>query len=131
MASIVGIIRFTCKALKTIHNLEDFCKEFSEEATKTFLHQLQVTADLLTDTKVLSQKAKELGAVLRIDYRARSLNILVNDCAQDLETWFSIAKRIKHVRINNKKTNIKLSSFNSFLTAMSKHSKCSALDRLR
>lgn len=129
-ASIVGIISFTGTALKAISELKEFCHEFSQDATKDFLHDLEVTANVLTDVQVLSEKAKRASLALHIDYRAEALSIQVDDCSRDLKEWLRIALRVRRERAG-KKQNIKMQFFNSVLTAISKWSRASAREKLR
>ncbi len=129
VASVVGIIGFVGQGIKVIGELKEFCAEFSVDATQDFLHDLEVTAVILTDARTLSEKAKSVGTALQIDYRADALNIQVDDCVRDLHVWMKIAKRLKKQR-GGKKLSVKLQFFNSFLTAISKSSRASARDRL-
>ena len=130
VASIVGIISFAGIALKAINDLKDFCREFSVDATQEFLHDLQVTANVLTDVRRLSEKAERMGPMLHVKYRAEALNIQVDDCARDLTKWLEIALRIKKERVKGKQI-MKLQFFNSVLTAISKSSRASASEKLR
>ena len=130
VASIIAIIGFASKGLEAIDDLKGFCKEFSPDATKEFLHDLQTTGNVLLDVEILSQKAKDVGLTRKIDYRASSLSIQVEDCARDLETWLKTALRIRRERGGRKK-NLVPQFFNSFLTAISKSSRLSAREKLR
>ena len=130
VASIAGVISFAGMALKAINDLKDFCGEFSQDATRDFLHDLEVTANLLTDVRILSQKAKRASPTLHIEYRAEALNIQVDDCARDLTEWLGIALRMKKVRDKGSK-HIKLQFFNRVLAAFSKSSRASAGEKLR
>ena len=130
VASIVGIISFAGKALKAISGLKEFCHEFSQNATRDFLHDLEITAKVLTDVQTLSEEAKRASPTLHIDYRAEALSIQVDDCSRDLTEWLNIAFRIKKERAGKKKT-ILMQFFNSFLTAISKSSKVSSREKLR
>ena len=109
--------------------MKDFCSEFSEDVTLNFLHDLEVTAGVLTDARTLSEKAKSVSTALQIDYRADALNIQIDDCVRELDVWMKIAKRLKKER-GGKKQNVKLQFFNSFLTAISKSSRVSARQRM-
>ena len=129
VASVVGIIGFVGQGIRAIGELKDFCAEFSADATQDFLHDLEVTAVVLTDARTLSEKAKSVGTALQIDYRADALNIQIDDCVRELDVWMKIAKRLKKKR-GGKKLNVKLQFFNSFLTAISKSSRASARDRM-
>lgn len=120
VASIVGIISFTAQAVKLISNLKDFCEEFSQDPTKDFLHDLEVTAGILTDANVLAEKAKRYGTAIQVDYRADALSIQVDNCAQDLASWLDVATRYKKERgRSTKMLNTKAQYFNSYLTAIS------------
>lgn len=130
MASVAGIIGFVGQGIKAIGELMEFCEEFSVDATQDFLHDLEVTAVVLTDARSLSERAKMVGIILQMDYRADALNIQIDDCVRDLDSWLKIAKRLKKER-GGKKINVKLQFFNSFLTAISKSSRASARDRMR
>ncbi|MCJ1388782.1 hypothetical protein MMC18_001632 [Xylographa bjoerkii] len=130
VASIMGVIGFASLALTSLNSLVEFCKEFSDSTTTDFLHDLQVTADILTEIQVLCEKAKKLGPALQIDYRVGSLSIQVDDCARDLGGWLHTASRIKKERGQNK-FGIKLKFFNSFLVAISKSTRTSTRERLR
>ena len=129
VASVLGIIGFVGQGIKAIGQLKEFCTEFSVDATQDFLHDLEVTAMVLTDARTLSEKAKSVGTALQIDYRADALNIQIDDCVRELDVWMKIAKRLKKER-SGRKQNVKLQFFNSFLTAISKSSRASARDRM-
>ena len=128
-ASIVGILGFAGTALNAIRNLKDFCHEFSQDATKDFLHDLEVTAKVLTDVQVLFERAKWANQTVHTEYRAEALSIQVDDCSRDLTKWLGIALRIKKERAGGKPS-FKMQFFNSFLTALSKSSRTSARKRL-
>lgn len=130
VASIVGIISFAGIALKAINDLKELCREFSQDATQDFLHDLEVTANVLTDVQTLSKKARRTSTSLHIEYRAEALNIQVDDCARDLTKWLEIALRMRKERGQRKQT-MKLQFFNSILAAISKSSRASAGERLR
>ena len=98
VASVVGIIGFVGQGIRAIGELEDFCAEFSVDATQDFLHDLEVTAVVLTDARTLSEKAKSVGTALQIDYRADALNIQIDDCVRELDVSMKIAKRLKKER---------------------------------
>ena len=95
VASIVAIIGFAGTALKAISDLKDFCHEFSPDATRDFLHDLEVTAKVLTDVQTLSEKVKRASPTLHIEYRAEALGIQVDDCSRDLTKWLEIGLRIR------------------------------------
>ena len=130
VVSIVGIIGFARTALRAINDLREFCRDFSQDAVKDFLHDLEVTAKVLTDVQTLSEKAKRASPTLHIEYRAEALSIQVDDCARDLTNWLKIALRMKLVRSKVNLT-LRLQFFNSVLAAISKSSRVSAGEKLR
>ena len=130
VASVVGIISFSGTALKAIHDLKELCGEFSQDSTRDFLYDLEITANVLNDVQTLSEKAKRASPTLHIEYRAEALNIQVDDCARDLTKWLKVALRMKKERAGEKQT-MKLQFFNSVLTAISKSSRASAGEKLR
>ena len=130
VASIIAIIGFAGKALKTIGDLKELCHDYTQDATQDFLHDLEVTAGVLTDVQTLAEKAKRASSTLHIEYRAEALSIQVDDCARDLTDWLKIALRMKKVQAN-KMRDIKLQFFNRILAAMSKSSRASAGEKLR
>ena len=129
-ASIVGILGFAGTALNAIRKLKDFCHEFSQDATKDFLHDLEVTAKVLTDVQMLFERAQWANQTAHTEYRAEALSIQVDDCSRDLTKWLGTALRIKKER-GGRKQSIKMHFFNSFLTAISNSSRTSARNRLR
>lgn len=125
VASIAGIVTFACKALSAIDHLKAFCAEFSDQAAKELLHDLEVTADVLLHAKALAEEAR-LHSQLKLRYRAGALNVLVDDCAQDLEEWLRIAARMRKVKPGHTQP-----VFNRVVTAFSKSSRTKARDKLR
>ena len=133
LASIIAIVGFASKGLEVIGNFKEFCGEFSADATKDFLHDIEVTVNILTDVKILSQKMETVAPTVRIDYRATALAIQVDDCVRDLECWLDIALNIKKER-GSRTRGQKRQFFNSVLTAISKggsKGRASAKERLR
>ena len=98
VASIVAIIGFAGTALKAISDLKDICHDFSPDATRDFLHDLEVTAQVLTDVQTLSEKVKRASPTLHIEYRAEALGIQVDDCSRDVTKWLEIGLRMKERR---------------------------------
>ncbi|KAL8793872.1 MAG: hypothetical protein Q9195_003491 [Heterodermia aff. obscurata] len=130
VSSIVGILAFTGQALKAIDSFYEFCKGFSEEATRDFLHDLEITAGILNEVKFLCEKVKDADTTLSIDYRADALGIQVDDCSRDLHQWLRIAMQMKKERGGSLRR-AKLHFFNSVLTAISKSARTSAREKLR
>ena len=75
VVSVAGIISFAGMASKAIDDLKDFGGGFPQDATRDFLPDPEVTANLLTDVRILSQKATPAGPTLHIEYRAEDLII--------------------------------------------------------
>ena len=131
VASVIAIICFAGKALTTISDLKEFCHHFSQDATQDFLHDLQVTANVLTDVQTLAEKTRQASSTLHIEYRAEALVIQVDDCARDLTDWLIIALRMKKVQVDRMGNYVKLQLFNRILAAISRSSRASARERLR
>lgn len=129
-ASIVGIITFACKALSAIDDIKAVCAEFSDKAAEQFLHDLEVTADVLVHAKALAEEAQLQGPQLKLKYRAGALNVQIDDCAQDLEEWLRIAVRMRTVKSGQKQAYTQ-TLFNRMVTAFSKSSRTKARDKLR
>lgn len=123
-ASIVGIISFTVKGLAIINDLREFCKEFSEEATKDFLHDLDISARILVEIKVLCEKTDRLFPSRSSDFRIASLQVQVEDCTQDLHQLLVVAQQRRKFR---KKFRV----FKDFLDLVSKSSRTKPSDRFR
>ncbi|KAL9609930.1 MAG: hypothetical protein Q9167_005326 [Letrouitia subvulpina] len=96
-SGVVGIITFASKALFAIDGLKEVCGEFSEEGTKQLFHDLDVTNSILLHAKELAEQIQLQETDLRLEYRARALQIQIDDCAQDLETWLRTARRLSGI----------------------------------
>ena len=135
-ASIAGIIAFAAQGLKAIDNLRDFCHNFKEDATKEFLRDLAAVANILVDVKVLCHRVDQVNSNAHADFRLSSLQLQVDDCALDLESWLRIAERLKRERPSKgtreagASGTVRARYFNSFLTALSKWSRMKAQERL-
>ena len=127
VASITGIIGVTIQALSLIDHLKDFCSEFSDRNSQDFLHDLTVSASLITDVKLLCQKVGQQTLAPQADFRISALHIQVEDCTKDLEIWLNIGNQLNY---RQKKKSI-LISFPKFLDAASKSSRTKVQDRLR
>lgn len=79
-ASVVNIVDFTVKGLVLVNNLREFCKGFSEEAPRKFLHDLDISAQILIDVKVLCEKINRQFPARGADFRIASLQVQVGDC---------------------------------------------------
>ena len=130
IASIMAIISFAGTALKAISDFKDFCHEFSQDATRDFIHDLEVTAKVLTNVQTLSEEVKRASPTLHIEYCAEALGIQVDDCSRDLTKWLEIGLRMKEGRAG-KRQSFKVQFSNSILTAISTSSRASAREKSR
>ena len=123
-ASIVGIISFAVKGLALISDLREFCNEFSEEATKDFLHDLDISARILVEAKVLCEKIDYLFPNRSSDFRIASLQVQVEDCTRDLQQLLVDAQQRQKFRK-------KIRVFKDFLDLVSKNSRTGSRERFR
>jgi hypothetical protein len=119
VASMAGIIGFVMQALKAAESLKQFCKDFSEDVTKEFQSDLESSVRLLLDVKELCERVRRAVPATRTDLRVSSLQIQVEDCTKDLESWLDLGMRMK----NGKRFDTTSKVFTRFLHAASKSSR--------
>jgi hypothetical protein len=90
---VLGIVGFAMQALKAIQALQGFCAAYKDarKDQDDFLHDLQASADILTDVLELCKRVEKLDTVSPDDLRTASLSVQVEDCAKDLEEWRRLA----------------------------------------
>jgi hypothetical protein len=93
-ASVAGILSLTVQGIQAIHTLRGFYNHCTDEAAKDFLHDLSVSARILTDVKYLCEKNKHTESHLGNDIRLATLQVQIEDCTADLQTWVLAATRI-------------------------------------
>jgi len=125
-ASIVSIIAFSAKATKF---LEEFLQGFSDQTAVDLLHDISMSAKILTDVKVLCEKISRTQSdpIEKSDSRVASLLIQVKNCTQDLVEWYAVAKAMPK---NNGKLGPKR-VLNQFLVAISKRSRLNVCEKFR
>ena len=91
-SSVAGILSLTVQGIQTTQTLRSFCEHCTDEAAKVFLHELSVSARILFDVKSLCDKIGAIGSGNQI--RVASLQVQLEDCTADLESWLEAAKRV-------------------------------------
>ncbi|KAI9717564.1 MAG: hypothetical protein M1812_004705 [Candelaria pacifica] len=125
-SGVVSIVAFACKALSAIDELKRVCEEFSQDGTGQLFHDLDVTTSILLHAKELAEQVRLQGTELNLEYRAGALEIQIDDCALDLEAWLQTARRLtRPIHRAHKRP------FHRILTAFTKSSRVTALDKLR
>ncbi|PGH16261.1 hypothetical protein AJ80_05284 [Polytolypa hystricis UAMH7299] len=121
VASVTGIIAFVIQALKAAESLKDFCQEFSEDTAKEFTSNLESSVSLLLDVKDLCERVQHAIPATRTDLRLSSLQIQIEDCTKDLESWWELALRMKGHK--NWANSSRSRAFTRFLNATNKSSR--------
>lgn len=111
-ASVAGILSLTIHGIQTINSLCSLYNHCTDEVTQTFIHELTVSARILTDVKNLCDKVEHTDSRSRNEIRLATLRIQVEDCTADLELWLRTARRIddRATRLNRNKFIRKLGS---------------------
>jgi hypothetical protein len=92
ISSIAGILSLAIQGIQAIQTLRNFYQHCTDEAAKDFLHELSVSARILHDVKSLCDKMGNIDSGNQI--RVASLQVQLEDCIADLESWLMTAKRI-------------------------------------
>jgi hypothetical protein len=124
VASVAGILSLAIQGIQAIQTLHDLYQHCTDEAAQQFLHELGVSARILCDVKELCDRSERHASGSRSQIRLASLQVQVEDCTADLETWLKTAKRIDsrsdRLRRFNKSSNNRQRSFSTLLNAILK-----------
>src|ERR1700733_1720698 len=124
VASVAGILSLAIQGIQAIQTLHDLYQHCTDEAAQQFLHELSVSTRILCDVKELCDRSERHASGSRSQIRLASLQVQVEDCTADLETWLKTAKRIdsrsdRLLRFN-KSSNNRQRSFSTLLNAILK-----------
>ncbi|KAH7149880.1 hypothetical protein B0J13DRAFT_605635 [Dactylonectria estremocensis] len=128
-ASVVGIVAFAIKGLEIICALREFCKEFplmtkgDKVGTNEFLQNLDQSARILDDIRVLCEKIDRLFPNRISDFRIASLQLQVEDCTRDLQQILAATQQ----RGGSRRFRV----FNEFLEKISKNQPSLPHERFR